>query len=138
MNKLTLSYFVAGATVASGAGVGGYIYVTREVKPKALKKQLISEFLTSLGKTVLSTEAEGTNKDEAEWKKRQSAYGSATQKELISDLDNANPSTTIAKSSNVDMGKMRKWCRKNLSTEFSSVDDVLYKKVLKWCTKEAK
>ncbi|AEG73172.1 hypothetical protein HF1_08350 [Mycoplasma haemofelis str. Langford 1] len=137
MNKLTLAYSAAGVTAASGAGVGGYMYATREVNSKEPKKQLISEFLVSAGKTVLSTEEGGTNKDAGEWTKRQTAYGSAAQEDLITDLDNSNPETTIAKSSTVDLVKMRKWCKKNLSAEFSSTEDALYKKVLKWCTKEA-
>ncbi|CBY92892.1 hypothetical protein HF1_08840 [Mycoplasma haemofelis str. Langford 1] len=138
MDKLTLAYVATGAAAAGGAGVGGYIYSTRgTTTPKEQKKKSISEVLRESGKTVLSTDAEGSNAQVTEWNQRKEAYANALENELIAEIGESGQETPIAKSNSVDVEKMKKWCRKYLESEFSSTGDVIYKKVLKWCTKEA-
>ncbi|AEW45614.1 hypothetical protein MHC_03770 [Mycoplasma haemocanis str. Illinois] len=137
MTKSSLVYAITGATVASGAGIGGYIYATRGTSVKEQKKKSISDVLTESGKTVLSTVAGSSNSDDAEWKKRQKAYETASNEELITDVEASSGSSTLNKSASVDIEKMKKWCQKHSSSEFTATTDSTYKKVLKWCTKEA-
>ncbi|CBY92936.1 hypothetical protein HF1_09280 [Mycoplasma haemofelis str. Langford 1] len=137
MTKSTLIYTAAGATAASGAGVGGYMYATRETISKEQKKKSISETLTEAGKKVLSTVAGSSNPDEEEWKKRQKAYGTATNEELITDVGASGGESTLNKSESVDIEKMKKWCQKYADSEFTVAADATYRKVLKWCTREA-
>ncbi|AEW45581.1 hypothetical protein MHC_03605 [Mycoplasma haemocanis str. Illinois] len=138
MGKLSLVYLATGTAAVGSAGVGGYIYFTRgDTSPKEQKKRSISEVLKEAKKTILSTDAGSSNTHSAEWNKRKEAYANALDTELIADIGESGQETSIAKSSSVDVEKMKKWCKKYLDSDFSSAEDAVYKKALKWCTKEA-
>ncbi|AEG73190.1 hypothetical protein HF1_08530 [Mycoplasma haemofelis str. Langford 1] len=132
-------YLITGLTLAGGSSAtAAGVYAIKSSnkqdskKEEAKKPTSFVEYLKGKNKIVLSI---SDNTHNSEWTTKQSAYGQAEEKDLITKVENSKENN-IPKSPTISIEDLKNWCGRKASSPFSNENDSEYKKFFKWCVKE--